>query len=77
VFVHPDFIYRLKGSIMFPSVIPARTATAGGGKSTATQLAEDINIIGICATAGDSVLAPTTGAAADVICNFSEANAMN
>jgi len=43
---------------MFPNVLPPITAFAGGGKTNATKLAEDCTVIGTCATAGDSVMAP-------------------
>lgn len=34
------------------------TAKAGGGQSGATALTSDINVIGVCATASDSVVLP-------------------
>lgn len=60
---------------MFPNSIPPLTAFAGGGKASATPLRNDINVIGICVTAGDSVLLPpaSVGSFCEVIHNGASA----
>lgn len=43
---------------MFPSTIPKLTALAGGGRSGATQLPNDVAILSVVASAGDSAVLP-------------------
>lgn len=47
---------------MTGGVATALTALAGGGASSATQLSAGINVIGTCATSGDSAKLPLVGA---------------
>lgn len=49
---------------MFPSSLIPFTATPGGGRATAVKLNQDENLIGVCATAGDSVMLPPWSVAA-------------
>lgn len=49
------------------SVTTGITAKAGGGQATATVLTSTINVIGTCATIGDSVMLPPSIAGAVVV----------